>query len=112
METLSNAANSASKMIWGDKTGDATTESGQEPISGEQGKGTVEEPFDRGNEENPTSNPTSNPITNPSSSTGESQPASSNHGPHATYAGDMLDLNTTDVAYEETFSQGADDRLA
>ena len=50
METLSNAANSASKMIWGDKTGDATTESGQEPISGEQGKGTVEEPFDRGNE--------------------------------------------------------------
>jgi len=59
METLSNAANSASKMIWGDKTGDATAESGQEPISGEQGKGTVEEPFDRGNEENPTSNPTS-----------------------------------------------------
>jgi hypothetical protein len=50
METLSNAANSASKMIWGDKTGDATAESGQEPISGEQGKGTVEEPFDRGNE--------------------------------------------------------------
>lgn len=50
METLINAANSASKMIWGDKTGDATTESGQEPISGEQGKGTVEEPFDRGNE--------------------------------------------------------------
>ena len=50
METLSNAANSASKMIWGDKTGDDTIESGQEPISGEQGKGTVEEPFDRGNE--------------------------------------------------------------
>lgn len=96
METLSNAASSASKMIWGDKTGGAITESGQEPISGEQGKGTVEEPFDRGNEETPTSNPTS--------STGESQPASSNHGPHTTYAGNMLDPNTTDTAYEETFS--------
>lgn len=88
METLSNAANSASKMIWGDKTGDATTESGQEPISGEQGKGTVEEPFDRGNEENPTSNPTSNPITNPSSSTDPTETPGPNL--HSAAAGDSL----------------------
>lgn len=80
METLSNAANSASKMIWGGKTGDATTESGQEPISGEQGKGTVEEPFDRGNEENPTSNATSS--TDPTETPGPSL--------HSAAAGDSL----------------------
>lgn len=78
METLINAANSASKMIWGDKTGDDTIESGQEPISGEQGKGTVEEPFDRGNEESPTSNPISNPITNPTSGTDPTETPSPN----------------------------------
>ncbi|OCL04283.1 hypothetical protein AOQ84DRAFT_391649 [Glonium stellatum] len=115
METVNNLANSASKMIFGDKTANSTTESGQEPISGEQGKGTVQEPYDRGNEENltsnPTSNATSNSTTDPSSNPGESQPASSNHGPHATYAGNMLDPNTANAAYEETFGQGADDRL-
>jgi len=107
MEAITSAANSASRMIWGDKTANSTAESGEEPISGEQGQGTIEEPFDRGNEENPTSNYPSNPT----SSTDEYQPASSNHGPHSTYAGNMLDPNTADVAHEETFGQGADNRL-
>ena len=42
---------------------------------------------------------------------GKFQPASSNHGPHTTYAGNMPDPNTTDAAYGETFCQGAGDRL-
>ena len=60
METLSNlasaATNTASKLIYGDQTkpeDQATTATnetaGKEPLSGEQGKGTVAEPFDQGN---------------------------------------------------------------
>ena len=43
METISNAANTASKMIWGE--GQTATE----PKSGETGQGTKSEPFDAGN---------------------------------------------------------------
>lgn len=45
METVNNAVNAASKMIWGDTTTKQTTE----PISGETGAGTVNEPYDKGN---------------------------------------------------------------
>ncbi|KAF2654596.1 hypothetical protein K491DRAFT_693640 [Lophiostoma macrostomum CBS 122681] len=60
METLSNVASAASKAIFGEQNNpQATTQGnetlGQEPISGSQGKGTVNEPFDQGNSENPTS---------------------------------------------------------
>jgi hypothetical protein len=57
METITNlastAATTASKLIYGDNTTAATTQNetaGKEPISGEQGKGTATEPFDKGNE--------------------------------------------------------------
>ncbi|KAF2748791.1 hypothetical protein M011DRAFT_466563 [Sporormia fimetaria CBS 119925] len=51
METISNVASAASKLVFGDQK--TTTEhnetAGQEPISGQQGKGTANEPFDQGN---------------------------------------------------------------
>jgi hypothetical protein len=57
METITNlastAATTASKLIYGDNTTATTTQNetaGKEPISGEQGKGTATEPFDKGNE--------------------------------------------------------------
>jgi hypothetical protein len=53
METITNiastAATTASKLIYGDTTAKNET-AGKEPLSGEQGKGTVAEPFDKGNE--------------------------------------------------------------
>lgn len=61
METITNAAtsvvNTASNLIYGQPAKDAETSAttssnetgGKEPISGEQGKGTVNEPFDQGN---------------------------------------------------------------
>ncbi len=45
METVSNAASAASKLIWGE----GKTESDQEPVSASQGQGTTTEPFDQGN---------------------------------------------------------------
>jgi len=51
METINNVVQAASKAIYGDST--TTTQGnetgGQEPISGQQGKGTVNEPYDQGN---------------------------------------------------------------
>lgn len=53
MENVTNlastAATTASKMIFGDKTTEHNETGGQEPISGAQGKGTVDEPYDQGN---------------------------------------------------------------
>ncbi|KAE9961373.1 hypothetical protein EG328_003470 [Venturia inaequalis] len=50
METVNNAVNAASKMIWGEPTASAdTTKQTTEPISGETGAGTLEEPYDKGN---------------------------------------------------------------
>lgn len=43
METITSIPAVVSKAIWGDKT--------QEPVSGQQGKGNVNEPFDKGNDE-------------------------------------------------------------
>lgn len=52
METISNIASSAtntvSTLIYGDQTKNNET-AGKEPISGEEGKGTATEPFDKGN---------------------------------------------------------------
>lgn len=67
METVTNIANTAttaaSKMIWGDKTAENET-GGQEPVSGVEGKGTIDEPYDQGNKENPTV-PTKNTSDTP-----------------------------------------------
>lgn len=50
METIQNVANTASKMIFGEQNTTQSNETtGQEPISGQQGKGTVDEPYDQGN---------------------------------------------------------------
>jgi hypothetical protein len=50
METISNVATAASKAIWGEQTATQQNETGgKEPISGETGKGTPNEPYDQGN---------------------------------------------------------------
>jgi len=48
METINNIAGAASKAIWGDGNANSSVE----PRSGEMGAGTVNEPFDKGNQEN------------------------------------------------------------
>lgn len=60
METISNAATAVTSTVSGLIYGQpkdaetATNETGgKEPLSGTQGKGTVNEPFDQGNAENP-----------------------------------------------------------
>jgi hypothetical protein len=45
METVNNVVNSASKLIWGE----GATQSGEEPVSGQKGAGTANEPYDKGN---------------------------------------------------------------
>lgn len=51
METVNNAVNAASKMIWGDTAAasDATEKQTTEPLSGETGAGTLSDPYDKGN---------------------------------------------------------------
>ena len=58
METIKNVAasavNTANTYIYGNTAqpeAQASPQSGTEPISGETGKGTVEDPYDRGNTE-------------------------------------------------------------
>jgi len=48
METIKSVASTASGYIYGTNE---TTQSGTEPVAGQTGKGTVEEPYDKGNEE-------------------------------------------------------------
>jgi len=73
METITNVASTAattvSNLIYGQPAKDNET-AGQEPISGEQGKGTVAEPFDKGNTE--TGLGTSS-TTNPTTTAGKSE---------------------------------------
>jgi len=49
METVNNLATAASRAIWGENN--TTSQSGTEPIAGEQGKGTINDAYDHGNEE-------------------------------------------------------------
>jgi hypothetical protein len=53
METISNAAataaSTASKLLWGEQGTQSNETAGQEPISGQKGKGTVDDPYDQGN---------------------------------------------------------------
>ncbi|KAF1815299.1 hypothetical protein P152DRAFT_181193 [Eremomyces bilateralis CBS 781.70] len=56
METLSNVASnvstSAQKILWGEQAGQQQNETGGiEPLSGEKGRGTLDSPFDKGNED-------------------------------------------------------------
>jgi len=85
METVSNLANTAttaaSKIIWGDKAAGNET-AGQEPVAGEEGKGTIDDPYDQGNKENPTvpenSSTATDPIANIPKATSENPAISTN----------------------------------
>lgn len=67
METVSNLTSAASRAIWGDPKKDAdTTQTGEEPRSGEVGNTSAGEPYDKGNEE-PTSTPSATESVNPAS---------------------------------------------
>jgi len=80
METVTNVVNSASAAIWGKSSTPTTTTAqnetaGEEPISGQKGAGTADEPFDKGNEDiaAPTTGatPADEPNAAPTSTTGE-----------------------------------------
>jgi hypothetical protein len=60
METVTNLANAASKAIWGQQpsTTQGNETAGEEPVSGVQGKGDLNEPFDKGNESKCDPHPT------------------------------------------------------
>ena len=60
MEAINNAAAAASRAIWGEQPSTTQTNetSGTEPISGVQGKGDLNEPFDKGNESKCDPHPT------------------------------------------------------
>lgn len=53
METISNVVSTVSgtvtKAIYGEQPANASETAGNEPVSGEQGKGTATDPYDRGN---------------------------------------------------------------
>jgi len=56
METLTNAANAASRVIFGETN---STQPGEEPVSGKMGDTTKGEPFDAGNSTQPGQEPVS-----------------------------------------------------
>jgi hypothetical protein len=56
METINNLATSASNTLFGQNSNSKDV-SGHEPISGEQGRGTREDPYDHGNQELPKEQP-------------------------------------------------------
>jgi len=82
METISNISSAASKAIWGEGNTSTTNDSGTEPVSGEQGKGTVNDPFDHGNEEQNTtaSHDTTSGTNNTSAETTGSETVGSTGG--------------------------------
>jgi len=58
METISTLASHASTAIWGENN-QQSNQTGTEPLSGEQGRGTVNDPYDHGNEDvNPSTTTT------------------------------------------------------
>ncbi|KAF2710221.1 hypothetical protein K504DRAFT_405216 [Pleomassaria siparia CBS 279.74] len=63
METINNVVQSASKAIWGEQQATGNETLGNEPVSGVQGKGNIDEPYDQGNATNPLSTAT-HPSTN------------------------------------------------
>jgi len=75
METVNTVVSSASKLIWGQ------TQQGEEPVNGQTGAGTVNEPFDKGNDVSDTAN-TTTPSTTDTTTTLSTNPASSGAIPH------------------------------
>ncbi|KAF2798274.1 hypothetical protein K505DRAFT_267920 [Melanomma pulvis-pyrius CBS 109.77] len=98
METINNAVTTASKIIWGEgNPAESNETAGTEPISGQTGKGTVNEPYDQGNSTNPIStstHPSSNTITKTNDTT----------TPNTT----TLPDRTTDKMTSHTHTEGSD----
>ncbi|KAF2087462.1 hypothetical protein K490DRAFT_65849 [Saccharata proteae CBS 121410] len=104
MDAINNLANTASKLVFGEK--EETTQSGQEPVSGELGRGTADEPYDAGNKhEDPSMSGQAAQETHSTGETtgGKLSQASQDHGPHSTYAGNILDPRTGPQATSTTF---------
>jgi len=76
MEAINNMAGAASKAIWGE----GANASGEEPVSGQKGAGTTEEPFDKGNEEAPAENKPTTSGVDTSSATNGDAPAQKQQG--------------------------------
>jgi hypothetical protein len=74
METINNLASSASNTLFGSNSNNTKDVSGQEPIAGEQGRGTREDPYDHGNQELPKETP----ATHADARDGPSEAASGN----------------------------------
>jgi len=96
MEAVNNIMSTATKTIWGDKAG-------EEPVNGQTGAGTVNEPYDKGNDSTtggaPTEGATDNRInsTQPSSEP-TSNPAASGAVPHQKQQGaDRPDAEPSDA---------------
>lgn len=108
METISNAAataaSTASKLLWGEQGTQSNDTAGQEPISGQKGKGTVDDPYDQGNLEdasNPSKTPTTSDLpdrtsTGPTSSLPETTSTPSTNLNNATTGGAPEPLKDTD----------------
>jgi len=94
METVTNVAGTVSttisNAIWGTGS-NPNTESGTEPINGQQGKGNVNEPFDKGNEETGNTGvsdfTSANPDRNTVPSSGVDTSASNRTGPSEATSG-------------------------
>jgi len=100
METINNITTAASKALWGE----GANASGEEPISGQKGAGTTEEPYDKGNTESTTGS--TNPAVNNTPSSGVDTTANRDGPTSATgtsSAGDPKSGQTT-----EQKQQGAD----
>jgi len=103
MESITNAAataaTTASKLIWGEQNNPQGNETaGQEPISGYQGKGTVEEPYDQGNAENPTTPAGKQDLTS-DNSTFEKE-----HSSNPTTSAGKQDLTSDNPTFEKEHS--------
>jgi len=76
MEAVNNVVNSASKLIWGE----GGTQPGEEPVSGQKGAGTADEPYDKGNITSETPSTTTNPSSTMSSDTNNTNPSTNDPG--------------------------------
>jgi len=96
METITNAAtsvvNTASGYIYG--TNNTAAEPGKEPVSGQSGKGTADEPFDKGNEETATGAPAASTGTSATKTTDTATDTPS-LGSSKTSASDSAPTSTT-----------------
>jgi hypothetical protein len=76
METVNTVVSSASKMIWGEP------KAGEEPVNGQTGAGTLNEPYDKGNDDVAGTAPsTTSPTSTGTTAKSDINPASSGAAP-------------------------------